>query len=262
MLTKEIIRAVLQGLPSSSLPPLGHPYLLFCQHIETALEHQVPPLPALKYALQETDPWGTRALSRSLKETRTIQLLSLPALPKRQKELLVALRVFGAATCAQLGRTLSQDRSHTHKRLAALIASGLVGKCTHWGGIFYFAIASTLPQSQAAELEEILERLPDTPEPVHDHNPFLPATPATTATSATTAANATSAMGLPQESYNIFHGSPHRPKKRSFVSAGEILAATPANSPPATIPSQDPEPHDPLPINQGLPINLTKNRHV
>lgn len=256
MLTKDIIRAVLQGLPSSSLPPLGHPYLLFCQRIETALKYQVPPLPALKHALQEADPWGTRALSRSLKETRTVQHLSLPALPKRQKELLVALRVFGPATCAQLGRTLSQDRSHTHKRLAALVASGLVSKCTHWGGIFYFAIASTLPQPQAAELEEILEGLADSPEPVHAHNPFLPATPATTA------ANATSAMGLPQESYNIFHGSPHRPQKRSFVSAGEILAATPANSPPATIPSQDPEPHDPLPINQGLPTNLTKNRHV
>lgn len=190
MLTKQLILAVLQGLPASSLSYLPPPYRQFCERIESALKHEVPPVPALNYALQEASPRETLDLIRTLKETRSIQDQSLLSLSKRQKEVLVALRLFGPVTCAQLARTLSQDRSHTHKRLAALLASGLVGKSTPPYGIFYFAISSPLPQAVEADLDQMLENFSDS-EPVFPPNPFEVATYATIATHATNATFAT-----------------------------------------------------------------------
>ena len=213
MLTKQLILAVLQGLPASSLPHLAEPYRLFCERIESALKHEVPPLPALNYALTEASPRETRDLIRTLKETLLIQDQSLPSLSKRQKEVLVALRLFGPASCAQLARTLSQDRSHTHKRLATLMASGLVGKSTPPYGIFYFAISSPLPQALASDLDRILENFTDSPEPVLPPNPFEVATHATIATYATSATFAT---------------APHRKNNNTSSSQRHVFSASDA----------------------------------
>ena len=116
MLTKQLILAVLQGLPASSLPHLAEPYRLFCERIESALKHEVPPLPALNYALTEASPRETRDLIRTLKETLLIQDQSLPSLSKRQKEVLVALRLFG--------RLLAPNSPALYLRIAATRTNG------------------------------------------------------------------------------------------------------------------------------------------
>ncbi|MEX2162230.1 MAG: hypothetical protein WD751_09985 [Anaerolineales bacterium] len=227
MLTKELIRAVLQGLPTSSLPRFGDHLLLFCRRIESALKYEVPPLHALKHALQEAGPQGTRDLIRALKESRRVQ--SLPNLPRRQQQLLAALRLSGPTTCGMLSRAVAQDRSNTRKRLAALVASGWVGKFDQWGAVFYFAIPSPSAAAQVTELDQAIEAITALPEPASQprSNPFAKSASPTSTTSTTPSTPSTPPP--PPQSNNIFRRSPGN--SRQLFSVADFLSARPGSPP-------------------------------
>jgi hypothetical protein len=214
MLDHEIINAVLQGLPTSFLARLGNRWLAFCQRIEFALSNQEPPLSALKFALEKTNPHIVQLIARFLKETQRVA--PLPSFTRRQKEVLVVLRTFGPGTCAQLSRVLSQDRSHTHKRLKLLVASGLVAKFHRWDGVYYLASRIPLDSLAADQVYEFFERLANSangartdsgaqdPQPAAAHPVAANPPIESHATTATNATSATSAMPPPGKSSHNF----------------------------------------------------------
>lgn len=155
MLTQQLLLAIAQGLPSHLLANLGPPYLHFCRRLDLNLHKGLAPVDALKAALFELDPYDVRLVLRALRETRTVE--SLPGLTPRHKQLLLALRLSGPATCGVLSKTFGVDSHNTRKRLQALVASGWIGRYSQWGAILYFALPpgrdnSHLPSDQQDDL--------------------------------------------------------------------------------------------------------------
>lgn len=200
MLTFEMLFAVLQGLPSSNLDHLDKVWIWLCGNIQLAREKGSDPLSALKIAIQQAEYWQILAMKESFEKARAV--MQLPGLSYRQKEALIALRVAGVASLAQLNRVLMQDRAHTHKRLAALVKKGLAVKFFRPNGVYYFAIPGRLESSVRSAAHQVVTDLmetllADTDGKLHTLSAFSsmsrPATPATPATSATSATPATSA---------------------------------------------------------------------
>jgi hypothetical protein len=157
MLTYDLIHAVLQGLPTSLLVHLGDPGLLFCERMQFAVQNQVPPAHALKYALEEASQADRIALVRIFKIINSV--MALPDLTRRQKEALIALRSHGRISCGKLSRLLTQDRSHTHKRLAVLVEKGYAAKYVGLNGVSYFAKSPAPQKPIRSELDAIMSSL-------------------------------------------------------------------------------------------------------
>jgi predicted transcriptional regulator len=93
----------------------------------------------------------------------------------RQKEALIALRVAGVASLAQLSRVLLQDRSNTHKRLNALVSKGYAMKFFRPGGIYYFAVPHRVEKSLKISVNDLLNNLIE--ESAAEAQPNLPQLP-------------------------------------------------------------------------------------
>jgi hypothetical protein len=195
MLTLDLLRAVLHGLPPVHLTHLQRPWQRFCSHIHHHLRMGHPPLEALKLALDGATDDELALLTQAVSEIRGVMRLS--DLSFRQKQALAALRVERVATLAFLSRTLNWDRSHTYHRLAALVKKGYALKFYGDHGATYFAIDTPQDRSVAYDafqiiLDHIIKLMQDRERSLQQylekHN--IPATLATSATSATPATNA------------------------------------------------------------------------
>ncbi len=160
MLTFEMLYAVLQGLPSSYLDHLDKEWIWLCTHIQLAMEKGFDPISALKLAIQQAEYWQIVEMRRSFKKMRAV--MNLTGLSYRQKETLVALRLAGVASLAQLSHVLIRDRSDTHKRLAALVKKGLAVKFFRPGGVYYFAVPGSLKRPIRSAAHQMIVDLMET----------------------------------------------------------------------------------------------------
>ncbi len=159
MITFELLYAMLLGLPSSYLDHLENEWSTLGGHIYEALQAGNDPVSALKIALQTAPYWQIIALRRSF--TLIKQVLALPGLTYRQKELLLALRTAKVASLAQLSRSVNSHRQNTFCRLNALITKGLVVKFPRPDGVYYFPVADRLQSAARSSVHRMMLEVMD-----------------------------------------------------------------------------------------------------
>jgi hypothetical protein len=157
MLTLDLLYAVLQGLPPTFLTFLDPAWVFFCEHIAKAIRFQIPPLEALRYALQEASPWERKALKEALSLVGPAS--QVKGITYRQREALIALRQSGLSSLRDLCLILQQDPGNTHRRMAALVRKGHALRILLPQGVHYFAVAEKLGKDVRLGVHQMLASL-------------------------------------------------------------------------------------------------------
>jgi hypothetical protein len=156
MLTLEVLYAVLQGLPPDYLTFLDEVWRVFCRTIHWELESGADPASAFKQALKKAGNWEVHEINRLF--AQATQVIHVPGLSYRQKEVLTALRYSKVASLTSLSRALGADRSNTHRRLDVLVKKGLAFKFYGKGGVCYLAISGPLPKEAKVEIHKFIRQ--------------------------------------------------------------------------------------------------------
>ncbi|MEX2161096.1 MAG: helix-turn-helix domain-containing protein, partial [Anaerolineales bacterium] len=159
MLSREMLYAILQGLPYKYFQHLDAPWPLIAKRINLCLDEGLDPVSALKAAFKWMGPYERRTVKETL--LLVAPVMHIPGLSYRQREVLVALRSAKIASLSQLCRTLAQDRGNTHRRLAALVSKGLAVRFFQPGGAFYFAIPAPMEKSVKLAVNQFIDDLTD-----------------------------------------------------------------------------------------------------
>ncbi len=156
MLTLDILYAVLQGLPHDYLTFLDEVWRAFCRTINRELERGADPTSAFKQALKNASSWEVREINRLF--AQATQVIHVPGLTYRQREVLTALRYSKVASLTNLSRALGADRGNTHRRLEVLVKKRLAFKFYGKGGVCYLAISDPLPREAKIEIHKFIRQ--------------------------------------------------------------------------------------------------------
>lgn len=159
MISREMLYALLQGLPEKYFAHLDAPWHYIARLINIELKHGRDPISAVKAAFARTEGYSREKIKEAL--LNVLPVMQIPGLSYRQREALIALRSAKdkTASLAQLCRILAQDRSNTRRRLNALVQKGLAVKFFQPGGAFYFAISSPMEKSLKLAVNQFMNDL-------------------------------------------------------------------------------------------------------
>ncbi|MCL5429410.1 MAG: hypothetical protein M1347_06400 [Chloroflexi bacterium] len=157
MISREMLYALLLGLPEKYFEHLDWPWPWVAKSIRIGLNQGLDPLSALKSGFARL---GDQPLAK-VKETllSILLVMEIPGLSYRQREALVALRSVKAASLAQMCRILAQDRRNTYRRMNALVSKGLAFRFYQPGGVHYFAISTPMDRSLKHEINHFIDDL-------------------------------------------------------------------------------------------------------
>ncbi len=181
MISRDMLYALLLGLPEKYFAHLGQPWPLLARRVHIALGQGLGPVAALRQAFAHTGSAERAGLRQTLEHL--LAVAQIPGLSYRQREALVALRTAKSASLSQLCAILGQDRRNTQRRLKALVDKGLAYKFYQPNGAHYFAIIAPLDRevrhSINAFLDEMLRYLTEQSiQPTQSTQP-TPSTPST-----------------------------------------------------------------------------------
>jgi len=157
MISRDLLYAILLGLPDKFLEFLAAPWPFIATLIRLARERNAGPVAALQYAVHRLGVNGRGMLRKALQ--RVAPVMSLPGLTYRQREALLALRSLHTASLRQLCSVLLQDRSNIHRRMAALVRKGYAIKFMQPNGVFYMAVDEPLQKGERAAINKFLDEL-------------------------------------------------------------------------------------------------------
>ena len=157
MISREMLYALLQGLPEKYFAHLDAPWHFIARLIDIELKAGRDPITALKAAFARTNDYSRQKIKETL--LNVMPVMQIPGLSYRQREALIALRSVKSASLAQLCRILAQDRRNLYRRLNALVSKGLAVRFYQPGGVFYFAITSPMEKSLKLAVNQFLEEL-------------------------------------------------------------------------------------------------------
>ena len=157
MISRELLYAILQGLPEKYLAHLDAPWPLIARRINIELSQGRDPISALKSAFARTGEYERQKIREAL--LQIVPVMQIPGLSYRQREALVALRSAKTASLAQLCRILSRERSNTYRSMSALVKKGLAIKFFQPGGVYYFAVPSRLEKSVKIAVNQFISEL-------------------------------------------------------------------------------------------------------
>ena len=157
MISREMLYALLQGLPEKYFAHLDAPWHFIARLIDIELKQGRDPITALKAAFARTNDYSRQKIKETL--LNVMPVMQIPGLSYRQREALIALRSVKSASLAQLCRILAQDRRNLYRRLNALVSKGLALRFYQPGGVFYFAISSPMEKSLKIAVNQFLDEL-------------------------------------------------------------------------------------------------------
>ena len=157
MISRDMLYAIILGLPEKFLEHLKGPWFLVARLVRLAREQNADPVTALRYAVFRLGPDGRNLLRKAL--LNVLPVMSIRGLSYRQKEALLALRSRHTASLPQLCSALLQDRSNTHRRMAALVRKGFAIKFMQPNGVFYMAVDTPLEKAQRGAINKFLDEL-------------------------------------------------------------------------------------------------------
>ncbi len=157
MISREILYAILQGLPVQYLEHLDVSWRVFARRIAKARREGHGPTAALRIAFNEAEYHELRKFKQAAQHI--IPVMQISGLSYRQRETLIVLREAGTASLAQLCRVLAQDRSNTYRRLNALVRKGYAVKFFQPGGVYYHAVSSPMQKSIKVAVNQLLDEL-------------------------------------------------------------------------------------------------------
>lgn len=175
MLSLEILYAVLVGLHPQHFTHLVNPWSSFCYDIWNARSRGLDPQAALKAAFHELDPIYKRQFLHALKNLP--EVMQLPGLTRKQKEVLMVLRTSEVASLAQLSCALVRDRGNTHRLLEHLVKKGFALKFFRKDGAYYYALPEPMPKAIKSSVHQMLASLlkSSSPAALFDDPPATPA---------------------------------------------------------------------------------------
>lgn len=157
MISRDMLYAILLGLPERFLEHLKAPWSLIATLVRLAREEKADPVTALRYAVIRLGANGRNTLRKAL--LAVLPVMSIPDLSYRQKEALIALRSQHTASLPQLCSALLQDRSNTHRRMAALVTKGFAIKFIQPNGVFYMSVDIPLDKATRLAINKFLDEL-------------------------------------------------------------------------------------------------------
>lgn len=166
MISRELLLAILQGLPRKYFNILEPPWIGMALRIDANLLQGQSPLQALQNAYQDMGPHGRKRLRQTLQQV--LPVMQLPGLTYRQREILIVLRSLKCASLSQVCAILTHDRRNTHHRLNALVAKGHAVRIHQPNGIHYMAIQKPLGREVKQGINDFIQDLIHeamTPEP-------------------------------------------------------------------------------------------------
>jgi hypothetical protein len=133
MISREMLYALLQGLPEKYFAHMDAPWHFLARLINLELKAGRDPISALKEAYARTNDFSRQKIKETL--LNVFPVMQIPGLSYRQREALIALRSVRSASLAQLCCILAQDRRNLYHRLTALTRKGLAIKFYQPGGV-------------------------------------------------------------------------------------------------------------------------------
>jgi len=157
MISREMLYALLQGLPEKYFAHMDAPWHFLARLINLELKAGRDPISALKAAFARTNDFSRQKIKETL--LNVMPVMQIPGLSYRQREALIALRSVKSASLAQLCCILAQDRRNLYRRLNALVKKGLAFRFYQPGGVFYFALPSPMEKSLKLAVNQFLDEL-------------------------------------------------------------------------------------------------------
>ncbi|MCW5876971.1 MAG: hypothetical protein KIS85_08845 [Anaerolineales bacterium] len=157
MISRELLYAILQGLPHKYFGVLEPPWLGMAWRIQGHLLGGDDPVTALKGAYANLGPGARKQLRETLQQV--LPIMGLAGLSYRQRETLLALRSLKVASLSQVCAVLTHDRRNTHRRLNALVDKGYAIRLYQPNGVHYMAIEAPMERSVKQAINEFIQEL-------------------------------------------------------------------------------------------------------
>jgi hypothetical protein len=137
MITHSTLSALIQGLPLKYFDHLPEPWPAMARRISRVMQSGPDYAAALRTAFDQATPQELEALKKTF--TISWDVVQIPKLTYRQRELLIALRMVKVASLSQISAIVSQDRRNTARRLETLEKKYFVERIMQPNGTHYFA---------------------------------------------------------------------------------------------------------------------------